>query len=191
MKDKRTFPITIAGDGKDVIIIIHNLADEEGAMDRIYENAGRITDTLMRGLIEAEPSTKPVGVNTDDVTLTGQFEGKKPAEVLEEHGDKGYRELGEMAEDPQIGPTTYLAIERALSEYLKKRFEKTDPEEFAGKLTDKQCNVFMQLFGHAVTPKLKQAITDELQYEKYEDLIENANLNEKKTMIRLIIQAYK
>lgn len=188
---KNNVPLIIMGDGKDAVIILKGLLDEPGALKHLYENAGKIADAVLEGMVDAEPVDHKIGVNTDDVVIPeGQFEGLTPRNVTESYKDKGYLELTNILYENLPGEVQ-LAINRELTRYVKERFANLDPDGYSKRLSENQCNIFLKTFDHAVTPRMAKEITEMTGFESYKDAKEFAPAGVKQAMVAEIIREYK
>ena len=191
MLKKQNIPITVMGDGRDAVLILHGILDEEGMLENLYSRVGAIADAALYGIVQAEPVTRNVTINTDNEKFTeGEFAGMTPKEVTERDGDKGYIAIAAL--EDSVSPNLSLAIHRELYRYIKWRFSKIqDPASYAGKLTEGQLNLFLARYEPSVTEKIKENITKTLEVEHYEDLRDYGSIAKKKLMVEMIIKAYQ
>lgn len=189
---KTNYPLTIMADGKDAVIIIHNILEDESVLNRLYENLGQITDAALAGLVEAEPITRKIGIDTSDVRITeGQFAGRKPSEVTAIHGDKAITALAAIADDPNTNDMVALAIRRELFAYTKKKFQAQDAEKFSESLSEKQCMLFFKRFDYVISNKLKGQVADEFDFDSYESARDFSDLKIKRLMVKMIIESFQ
>lgn len=190
--NKSQISITVMGDGQDAVLILHGLLNEPNALSHLYENAGRIADAVLSGMVDAEPVVNPIALDTSNVIIPdGEFKGMRPIDVTEKYKDNGYVALVNLL-NADFSNETILAINRELFRYIKWRFQSiTNPEAFSCNLTEKQVKAFFKYFNHAVTDRMKTSIATAVGYLTYDDAVEFGNIQIKQTIIKLIIEAYQ
>ena len=190
--DKSKISITVLGDGTDAVLILHGLLSEANALNHLYENAGKIADAVLSGMVDAEPVVNKIDIDTSNVVIPdGEFKGMRPIDVTDKYKDNGYLALVNLL-NADFSNETILAINRELFRYVKWRFQAiTNPEAFSCNLTEKQVKSFFKLFNHAVTDRMKANIATAVGYLTYDDAIEFGNVQIKQTIIKLIIEAYQ
>ena len=190
--DKSKISITVLGDGTDAVLILHGLLSEANAINHLYENAGKIADAVLSGMVDAEPVVNKIGIDTSNVIIPdGEFKGMRPIDVTERHKDQGYMALVNLL-NADFSNETILAINRELFRYVKWRFQAiANPEAFSCNLNEKQVKSFFKIFDHAITERMKANIATAVGYLTYEDAIEFGNLQIKQTIVKLVIEAYQ
>ena len=189
--DKKNIPITVMADGKDAILVIHGILEEDGMLDKLYARVGEIADAALYGTVEAEPVTKTIQIDTSNERFqSGEYKGLTPYEVTQKEGDKGY--LGISALEDSVEPKLALAIRREKTRYLKWRFSKIeDANAYAAKLSEGQLNMFLSRYDGAVTEKMRKDISDVLGIEHYEDARDYGSAATKRIIVSTIIDYYK
>lgn len=144
--------MTVKGfmDGTRFCLVFENISDKE---------VNALTEQFNVKIIEPV-NAKPMPGQQDEEDpvkeLLNVMTDKKaqPAER-----DRAFKELSDMV--GEITAEKRSAVAGELNGYLGKRFAGIDPDAYANKLTDRQCETFISLFASVIPKKAKE--TDDMR----------------------------
>lgn len=118
-----------------------------------------------------------------------RYAGKTPVDVLGAEKDKGFANLLFLRR--KVHPQLRSAIEEALQEYFQRRFQGcTDAFEYAGKLTEKQCDTFFKYFGGVASEADQNVVREGHGSLNYEQAWKESNIEQKRALVAALIDKY-
>ncbi len=144
-------------DGDRFIVVFEGLEVKEEDMIKGFlspmftENVHRPCEVEPIATQEEEIPEIPVVFND------GPYTGKTPNDVLsssQEDAWNAYVYITEQLSGGKLEEKLSSVCDKEIKTYLRNRFERTNGEEFAAKLSDKQVGMFFKQFGYSIPTDL-------------------------------------
>lgn len=136
-----------------------------------------------------------VGFEDDNIFKDGPYKGLAPIKLVDaddpEEAMVGFNYLSEVIRSQNGSFSLLKSAKSAQQFYAYARFLETDPYEYAARLSEKQCRLFIKTFDTVIEEKVKNAITDQSGSKDWESFIAESGVDILQSAVGAVIEGIK